>query len=156
MGTKKQKHGRMVGRFFALPHHVLKSEEWVALPSSAKGLLLDVGVQLNGSNNGDLSIAFKLMQPRGWSSETTLHKAKRALLDGGFLYETRKGQRPNLCSLFALAWLPLNVNDKFDIGVLAAYRPTQFSPLPLEPKRVRCAGGQKRGATAEMGVAALA
>jgi hypothetical protein len=88
----------------ALPYSLLNSPLFIALSPHAVKLLIDVAAHYRGDNNGDLSLAWKLMKSRGWRSEATLHKAKRELLDGGFLYETRKGQRPNLCSLFALTW----------------------------------------------------
>jgi hypothetical protein len=55
------------------------------------------------------------MKPRGWKSEETLHAAKRELLEAGFIAETRKGRRPNLCSLYGITWLYINPSDKFDI-----------------------------------------
>lgn len=40
------------------------------------------------------------MKPKGWRSEQTLNAAKKELLEAGFIAETRKGRRPNLCSLY--------------------------------------------------------
>lgn len=57
------------------------------------------------------------MRPRGWKSEDTLNKAKRALLDSCLIVETRKGQRPNKCSLYALTWFALDeCGGKLDYG----------------------------------------
>lgn len=80
-------------------------------------LLLDIGSQYNGKNNGDLSAAWKVMQPKGWKSEATLNRAKVELLGAGFIAETRKGRLPNLCTLYGITWQPLNPNPKLDIGV---------------------------------------
>jgi hypothetical protein len=66
----------------------------MSLSFSAKALLIDVAMQYQGGNNGDLAVTWKLMRRRGWSSETTMHKAKAELLEKGLLFETRKGRRP--------------------------------------------------------------
>jgi hypothetical protein len=102
MARKRHKGERSDEPFVRLVYSVLNSPLFLKLSPYAVKLLVDVAAQYRGDNNGDLSLAWKVMKPRGWRSEATLHKAKRELLEAGFLYETRKGQRPNLCSLFAL------------------------------------------------------
>lgn len=115
MATRNRHKGNRIGEgFIALPYSVLNSPLFIALPPHAVKLLIDVAAQYRGDNNGDLSLAWKLMKPRGWRSEATLHKAKCELLAAGLLYETRKGHRPNVCSLFALTWHHLDACDKFD------------------------------------------
>ena len=127
MSGKKRYKGNPIGEtYLAVPISVLNSPLFLALTPFAVKLLLDVGEQYRGHNNGDLAMAWKLMKPRGWRSEATLHKAKRELLDAGFLYETRMGRRPNVCSLFALTWRPLDKNDKFDPGVAAGFTRGEF------------------------------
>lgn len=98
-----------------MPHAVSNCLAYRALSCKAVKLLIDIGSQFNGANNGDLSTAWKLMQPRGWRSEETLQAAKRELLAAGFIAETRKGRRPNLCSLYGITWLKLNPSPKYDI-----------------------------------------
>jgi hypothetical protein len=87
--------------------------------------------QYRGDNNGDLSAAWKLMKPRGWRSEETLHRAKHELLAGGFLFETRKGHRPNVCSLFAITWRTLDDATKFDAGATARFRLGDYRDAPM-------------------------
>jgi len=111
----RKKKTKIVGGFLALPHAVLNCPAFRSLSPKAVKLLVDMGCQYNGKNNGDLCVAWKIMRPRGWKSEQTLQAAKNELLEAGFIAETRKGQRPNLCSLYGLTWLPLNPSDKFDI-----------------------------------------
>lgn len=111
---KAAKGKRDRGQFLALPSTVLQSQSYARLSPHAVKLLLDIGSQYRGDNNGDLCAAWKIMQPKGWRSEATLSKAKRALLDAGFIFETRKGQRPNLCSLYALTWQTLDPSNKYD------------------------------------------
>lgn len=113
----RQKKGKQqTGRFLLLPHMVLCSPSFHELSGSAVKLLIDIAVQYNGKNNGDLACAFKVMKPKGWRSEATLDRAKKELLAAGFIAETRKGHLPNTCSLYGITWQPLNPNGKLDIG----------------------------------------
>jgi hypothetical protein len=122
MARNRHKGNRVGEPFLALPYSVLNSKKFTALSARAVKLLIDVAAQYRGDNNGDLSTAWKLMQPRGWRSEETLHRAKLELVEAGFLFETRKGYRPNTCSLFALTWAGLDDGAKFDAGAAARFR----------------------------------
>lgn len=172
MARNRHKGNRIGEGFVALPYSVLNSPLFIALSPHAVKLLIDVAAQYRGDNNGDLAVAWKLMQPRGWRSETTLHKVKRELIEAGFLYETRKGQRPNLCSLFALTFFVLDDCDKFDLGAKAgftrgAYRfKAPLAPVPtisasvtpprpngIQPGQSVTLSGTKRGPTSPHGVA---
>jgi len=137
MARNRHKGNRIGEGFVALPYSVLNSPLFVALSPHAIKLLIDVAAQYRGDNNGDLSVAWKLMKPRGWRSEATLHKVKRELLDAGFLYETRKGLRPNVCSLFALTWPVLDPSDKYDPGAKAGFTRYEYRfkvPLAAVPR----------------------
>ena len=144
MAARNRHKGNRIGEgFVAVPYSVLNSPLFIALSPHSVKLLIDVAAQFRGDNNGDLSLAWKLMKPRGWRSEATLHKAKRELLAGGFLYETRKGQRPNLCSLFALTWHQLDASDKFDPGAKAGFTRGEYrfkAPLIIVPPAGKSAG----------------
>lgn len=96
------------GGHVAIPFAVLNGAAYLALNAHARMLLFDLAAQYRGDNNGDLCAAWKLMHPRGWKSEATLDKAKRALVEASLIVETRKGARPNKCSLFALTWYALD------------------------------------------------
>ena len=115
MGRAKSKPA-FAGGFFLLPNALLNSPKFRALSPIGVKLLIDLGSQYNGKNNGDLCAAWKVMHPKGWNSEATLDKAKKELLAAGFIAETRKGKRPNLCSLYGLTWQPLNPDPKLDVG----------------------------------------
>jgi hypothetical protein len=100
-----------------VPHCVLNSAAYLSLNAHARMLLWDLAAQYRGDNNGDMCAAWKLMHLRGWKSEETLCKAKRKLLEVGLIVETRKGARPNKCSLFALTWYALDdCKGKLDIS----------------------------------------
>lgn len=115
MGTVKGKNA-ISGGFLPLPHRLLRHPKYYDLSPSAVKLLVDLGSQYKGGNNGDLTLAWKIMQPKGWHSEWTLNRAKKELLAAGFITETRKGRLPNVCSLYAINWRPLDFDPKFDIS----------------------------------------
>lgn len=112
----KHRGGAIGERFLMLPLSAYEAPQFATLKPWSVRLLLDLVAQYNGRNNGDLSAAWKLLKPRGWNSEATLNKAKQELLAAGYIIEMRKGRRPNLCSLYALTWRPLNPSPKHDFG----------------------------------------
>lgn len=96
------------GRYIPLPLLVVRSESFARLSPKALKLLLDVMSQFNGyGNNGALSVAWTLMRRRGWRSRDTLDKARRELLDGGWLIMTRQGGR-HRCSLYGVSFYKLD------------------------------------------------
>ena len=115
----RKKPRQFAGGFLALPHALLHSPAFRSLSYKAVKLLLDIASQFNGKNNGDLCAAWKIMVARGWKSEQTLQVAKNELLQAGMIAETRKGRRPNVCSLYGITWQPLNPSDKFEIEPFA-------------------------------------
>jgi hypothetical protein len=133
MARNRNKGNRVGEPFLALPYSVLNSQKFTALSARAVKLLIDVAAQYRGDNNGDLSTAWKLMQPRGWRSEETLHRAKLELVEAGFLFETRKGYRPNTCSLFALTWAGLDDGTKFDAGAAVRFRRGEYRDALVAP-----------------------
>lgn len=117
-GSKSRKSRRgKAWQFVALPHYVLDCHAFHNLSNSAKALLLEVARQYNGQNNGDLTVMYKQLNLRGWSSNDVISKAKAELLNCGFIQETRKGARPNKASLYALTWQPLNIMEKYEMGI---------------------------------------
>lgn len=134
--SKSRKTGRDGSRFVALPHVVLDCPAYLILSFSARSLLVDVGRQYSGENNGRLLICDKVLKPRGWNSPATIHKAKQELLDAGFLVETRKGHRPNKASWFAVTWQTLDWIQDMDISragfVRGAYLKTISDPQKMK------------------------
>ena len=115
MANPKHKgNGRDGSRFVALPCVLLASPAYIGLSFSARALLVDMAFQYSGSNNGKIVICEKATRPRGWASSATIHKAKRELLEAGFLCETRKGHKPNKASWFALTWQTLDWSPEMD------------------------------------------
>lgn len=107
---------RTSGYFFPMPQHILVSEQYARLSSKAVKLLLDLGGQFRGYNNGDMSAAWKLMERRGWNSRDTLAKALKELLDSGFIIKTRQGGKNKTC-LYGVTWLGIDeCKGKLDIA----------------------------------------
>ncbi|WP_066570539.1 hypothetical protein [Snodgrassella sp. CFCC 13594] len=82
------------GTYVPMPHKLLTSKEYAGLSPIAKALLVDMMAQyLPLKNNGDLCVAFSVMQTYGWKSTTTLRKARNELMDKGFIILTKQGDR---------------------------------------------------------------
>ncbi len=118
MISKRQRYkGRRdtVG-FLRLRHDVTQSDNFRQLTSKAVKLLIDIGSQYRGDNNGDFCAAWTVMVKRGWKSRATLHAALNELLYYGFIVKTRQGGR-NRCNLFALTWEAIDECDgKLDVS----------------------------------------
>jgi len=88
----------------------------------ATRLLVDLAMQFNGGNNGDMSMGWEAMKKKGWRSKETLNRAKRELLDKGLIELTRQGGLGR-CNLFAVTWLAIDdCNGKLDVGATKAPR----------------------------------
>ena len=69
-----------------------------------------------------------------------LTKAKRELLDAGFIFETVKGQRPNKVARYAETWRALDRHPGYEAGTAEAFQrgayrlqdPVQIAP-PAPP-----------------------
>ncbi len=99
----KKNPGLPNGRFLSIPHAVADTQKFRGLKSRAVRLLVDLLRQHNGYNNGDFSIAWKLMKERGWRSKETLYRARNELIEVGFVVMTRKGDK-HKPSLYAVTW----------------------------------------------------
>lgn len=116
MALKKHKKSE---RHIQIPHRILNDPQFIKLKQSAKGLMLDVLMQYNGKNNGDLQMTREyLMKQRGWRSAGTINTAKKALLKSGLVVETRSsffGQSGKSCCRFAIAWLQSHYLDGVEL-----------------------------------------
>ena len=103
------------GRFFGLPLTVIDSPAYRSLNGWAVKLLIDIGKQYNGSNNGDLQAAYSLLKHCGWNSPGTLRKALQDLQTVGLIELTRQGGR-HRCALYALTWYAIDeCKGKLDV-----------------------------------------
>lgn len=119
--------GRVGGGFVALPWLVMDCPAFHGLSHPAKALLLEFARQMHFHQgekmhtNGRLLANSKTLSKRGWKSSDTIARAKKELINAGFLYETVKGHRPNKASWYALTWYALPMRPSYDAGALAGF-----------------------------------
>ena len=99
----KIKSRREGGTYFALPHVVMDSSNYLRLSAKSVKLLNDLGRQYNGKNNGDLCATWSMMKKRGWASASTSHEALKELLHYGLIIKSRQGGRHSP-TLYAMTW----------------------------------------------------
>ena len=131
---KREKGRTTIGKFFLIPHVVLESSSFTNLSPRAVKLFLDVALQYNGRNNGDFTVAWSVMEKRGWSSKGTLGKAVRDLVDADLILKTRTGRFMNpgaRCDLYAFTWLAINECPGKDLEVA----PTNTPPRKFSLER---------------------
>ena len=89
------------GGFVALPWSVLDCPAYARLSHPARALLLELARQFVRDNNGRLLASAAYLSKRGWKSADVITRAKRDLMQAGFIHETVKGHRPNRASWYA-------------------------------------------------------
>ncbi len=151
--------GRDGGGFIALPWSVMDSPAFAALSHPARSLLLELARQFVRDNNGRLLASAAYLAKRGWTSNDTITRAKRELLEAGFIHETVKGQRPNRAAWYALTWYALDRHPGYDTGALetferGAYRFKNASLTPsggVERTPIAPSGGVRKASVAPSG-----
>jgi len=113
---------RDAGGFVALPWSVLDCPSYAGLSHPARALLLEIARQLVRDNNGRLLASAGHLEARGWRSRDVITRAKRELMEAGFIFETVKGQRPNRASWYAVTWMTLDRHPDFDAGALEGFQ----------------------------------
>lgn len=104
------------GKFLKVPTDVLNCENFKKLTTKSKALLLDLGANFNGFNNGDLAMPWSWMHDRCWKSKQTLKNARDELIAHGMIELTRQGGL-NGASLYAFTWLPIEpCKGKLDVA----------------------------------------
>lgn len=103
--TNKNRRTRKTGDggFFGLPKPVIRHANFILLSAHAVKLIIDLGEQYLGKNNGNLCATWLFMQARGWKSKDTLNNALKELMYYGFIIQTQHGglNRP---TLYAFTW----------------------------------------------------
>jgi len=129
MPRKKKAPYKIYKGHFSLPAALLALDDFKRLSCRATKLLIDLGAQYTGYNNGDLSITRSMMVDRGWTSNDQLMKAKTELLDRNLIIETKVGGLRMGPSLYAFTWQPIQeCGGKLDVG------PTTTAPRSLSEK----------------------
>ena len=120
--ASKKGSGRDGGGFVALPWTVLDCPAYSLLSHPAKSLLMEFARQFVRDNNGRLLASGKYLSKRGWKSADVIQRAKRELIEAGFIYETVKGHRPNKASWYAITWQDLDRHPNYDAGAFEGWR----------------------------------
>lgn len=129
----KRDTGRDSGGFVALPWSVLDSPAYARLSHPARALLLEFARQFVRDNNGRLLASAAYLSARGWRSADVITRAKRELIEAGFIHETVKGHRPNRASWYAVTWRALDRHPYFDAGTTATFERGAYGPsAPLK------------------------
>jgi len=118
---RKGDKARVGGGFVALPWSVLDCAAYIALSHPAKALLVDIARQYVRDNNGRLLASSAHLAKRGWRSVDVITRAKRELIEAGFIHETVKGHRPNKASWYAVTWYLLDPHPGYDPGAAATF-----------------------------------
>ncbi len=108
--------GRDAGGFIALPWSVIDSPAYARLSHPARALLFELARQFVRDNNGRLLASAAYLAKRGWKSADVITRAKRDLIEAGFIHETVKGHRPNKASWYAVTWRTLDKLPGYDTG----------------------------------------
>jgi len=97
--------------FSGIPRRVIEHPSFKSLSYTAHTLLILLGYQYRGKNNGNLVITWSLM--KDWfGSNTTMYSARDSLYKTGFIvinaYGGRSGNGTKLPHLYALTWAPID------------------------------------------------
>ena len=104
------------GGFVAIPWSVLDCPAYGNLSHPARSLLMEFARQFVRDNNGRLLASGVYLAKRGWKSSDVIVRAKRELIEAGFIFETVMGHRPNKASWYAVTWRALDKITGYDQG----------------------------------------
>lgn len=96
---------------WVLPKALMEHPDFRELPPSAMKVLMVLGCQYNGRNNGDLAATEKMLKDWDGMAKGTLAKALRELRERRIIYKTRVHQRGvdgAKPALYALSWLVID------------------------------------------------
>lgn len=131
---------QMLGPRIWIPLDVLQGRAWAGLSYSAKALLIDLASQVRARhgeiyNNGDLTTALKVLESSGWTRRGTVLPAAKELEESGLICMTRQGRLPNVATLYAVTWLPLNESPKLEISGIGFPIKAYLLKNPIPPLR---------------------
>jgi hypothetical protein len=94
--------------FLHLHRTMLETQDFISLKGNSIKLLIDLGYQYNGYNNGDLCASLSVMRKRGWNSNQQLAKALKELLERNLIVQTKQGGLNLGPNLYAITWQPID------------------------------------------------
>lgn len=150
MRNDKKRSIAVSGTWQPVPLDFLRSLACAQLSPHASKLLLDMLSFMgpNATRNGDISLAPKVLAPRGWTSRASIAAAVSELQDAQLIRQTRQGGRKD-CSLWAVTLYPLDCDrrkvdpgadsftsrDWMQASIKAAQMPTEHAPATWKRAR---------------------
>ncbi len=130
------------GMALILPSSMLEHPNFLRLSAHAVKLLVDLGRQYKGHNNGYLCCSWSAMAKRGWRSNNTVRRAMHELEHYGIILRSKQGGK-NVATLHALSWR--NINEQrgrvLDIAMTLTPHNTWKIAVPdfvqPEPRRLK-------------------
>ncbi|WP_213153701.1 helix-turn-helix domain-containing protein [Pseudomonas carnis] len=112
--VKKHKVDFGGGRVLALPYRLLVHPAFDNLSPKAIAVLIKLGRNYNGRNNGDLSCTTSTMAKGKGMDAKTLASALAELIEAGLIVRTRQNQKGGRehgrarCALYAITWAAID------------------------------------------------
>jgi hypothetical protein len=138
-GKRTRRGEKIVGRFLPLLRHVTGSAQYLGLSHPARSLLVLIGMQHTGYNNGKLVATPKYLHTLGWTSNDMTTRCLRELMGSGLLVRTRVGGFPNRPAWYAITWLSLDVTEGLDEIDPKRYRPFVPEKFVIPPQGISAA-----------------
>ena len=118
--------------FAGIPRRIIEHSSFKSLSYSARSLLIQLGYQYRGKNNGNLVITFSIL--KDWfGSNTTMYRARDSLYEAGFIvinaYGGQSGSGAKLPHLYALTWESIDPLDGHKNWMRFAHYPANKAPL---------------------------
>jgi hypothetical protein len=112
------------GMAFIIPLACLRHENLIRLSPKGCKLLLTLGRQYSGFNNGYLCVTPKVLLNQGWSSASTIWEAVAECEHYGLIEKTQQGGR-NKPSYYALTWRTINkIENRMPLDVGPTLKPS--------------------------------
>ncbi|MCU1750072.1 hypothetical protein [Pseudomonas sp. 6D_7.1_Bac1] len=103
-----------------------QSAPYRSLSFVARCVLMELHMQYNGNNNGNLAATRTMAKEWGVSSPNILQKALADLLTGGWIIQTRSSlfsRHGSRCALYALSWYAIDECPGKDLEVSWTHAP---------------------------------
>ena len=121
MAIRKDKGFKPKAKPFAMMLWAMgQSAPYRSLSFTARGVLMELHMQYNGSNNGNLAATRTMAKEWGVSSPNILQRALSDLLNGGWIIQTRTSlfsRHGSRCALYALSWYAIDECPGKDLEV---------------------------------------
>ncbi len=96
---------------------LLNCPDFISLKGNTIKLLIDIGSQYNGRNNGDLCAAMSILKKRGWNSNQQICKGIKELIEKNLITQTKQGGLNMGPNLYAITWQPIDeCGGKLDVS----------------------------------------